>query len=190
MDYSALTIQKKQNIFEIVNSTHLHLKGDPKKILKRSFVHDWKINKGIGLFELMIKLYESEDVYDKMLESFKEYLNNDTNYQAEDVKKKEHISYVKHVRRVAMMQKDIDDLYSQLEDVKEGKGYISQEDHEEILKEQLEEQKQIIREKSDTIGKLRNTEDALREKLLSQQKHFEEKIENYEKTIHLISKNN
>ena len=60
MDYSALTKQDKQDIFEFVNSTHLHLKGDDKKALKRQFCHVWKINKNIGAFELMMKLYESE----------------------------------------------------------------------------------------------------------------------------------
>ena len=65
MDYSAITKEEKQDIFEVVNSTHLRLKGDAKRLLKRQFT-TWKINKNVGAFELFMKLYESEDVYDKL----------------------------------------------------------------------------------------------------------------------------
>mgnify|MGYP003657499039 CR=1 FL=1 len=124
-----------------------------------------------------------------MSDSFNKFLD-ESPYQLEDINKMKPIPYIKHVRRITMMQNEMDKLYSDLDDVKEGKGYISQEHHEQILKEQLEKQQQIIREKTDSIAKLRNTEDALREKLLAQQKQFEEDKKQYEKTIDLISKNN
>ena len=33
MEYSAITKEEKQDIFELVNSTHLRLKGNQKKLM-------------------------------------------------------------------------------------------------------------------------------------------------------------
>jgi len=122
MEYSKLSNQEKGEIFEQVNSVHLKLNGMDKKQLKRQF-KSWKINKNIGAFELFMKLYESEDAYDKMSESFNKFLN-ESPYEKDDIKKMKPVPYIKHVRRITMMQNEMDELYSDLDDVKEGKEYI------------------------------------------------------------------
>ena len=146
MDYSALTKQDKQDIFEFVNSTHLHLKGDDKKALKRQFCHVWKINKNIGAFELMMKLYESENVYDKMNEAFLECIKD--GYNNEHYMNHKHIPYATHIRRMGWRNREIEEKEMELEDIKEGKGYITEEDHKDELNKLKQEQLEIIREKS------------------------------------------
>ena len=170
MDYSALTKQDKKDIFEVVNSTHLHLKGAEKSSLKRDFVDGWKLNKKIGAFQLMLKLYESENVYDKMNEAFLEYVKD--GYDNEHYKNHKHIPYAKHIQRMQWRNEEVEEAERQLEEIKEGKGYISQEEHEYELNKVKQEQQQIIREKSDTIGKLRNLEVGLRAKLSSSDETF------------------
>ena len=66
----------------------------------------------------------------------------------------------------------MEELETKLEKVENGKGYISEESHEEQMKELKQEKEQIIQEYGNTIGKLRNTELALREKLEAQEKRF------------------
>ena len=171
MDYSALTKQDKKDIFEVVNSTHLYLKGPEKTALKRDFVDGWKLNKKIGAFQLMLKLYESDAVYDKMNESFLEYVKD--GYDNEYYRNHKNIPYAKHIQRMQWRSEEVDKAEQDLEDIKHGKGYISQEEHEYELNKVKEEQLQIIRERGDTIIKLRNLETGLRAKLTSSNDTFE-----------------
>ena len=77
-----------------------------------------------------------------------------------------------HLQRMQWRNEEVEETERQLEEIKEGKGYISQEEHEYELNKVKQEQQQIIREKSDTIGKLRNLEVGLRAKLSSSDETF------------------
>jgi len=119
MDYSTLSKEEKKDIFEAVNSTHLKLKGEQKKQLKRQFTTVWKINKNIGAFELFMKLYESEDLYDEMNDWFQQYVSEQDTSQVNNYKNKKKVSYAKHRRTVARRDEEIDELkdrVSELED--------------------------------------------------------------------------
>lgn len=181
MEYSALTKEEKKNIFETVNSIHLHLKGDQKKALKNSFCNVWKINKTVGAFELMVKLYESEDVYDKMNETFLRYIKD--GYSNEYYINHKSLPYAKHVRRMANREQEVDDLQNELDDLKEEKGFISQQDHEDKIKELKKEHKEIIRQKEDEINKLINFETGLRAKLDAANERYEKQAVFYEAQI-------
>ena len=181
MEYSALTKETKQNIFETVNSIHLHLKGEENKSVKRRFVYDWKINQSIGLFELMLKLYESEDVYDKMNETFLRYIKD--GYSNEYYTNHKSLPYAKHVRRMANREQEVDDLQNELDDLKEEKGFISQQDHEDKIKELKQEHKEIIRQKEDEINKLINFETGLRAKLDAANERYEKQAVFYQAQI-------
>jgi len=172
MDYSALTKEEKQNIFEVVNNDHLRLKGKEKAALKRDFSSGWKLNKRIGAFELFMKLYESEELYDIKNEWFKKYIKED-GFSPEHYKSQKPVPIIKHLRRVRHADEQVVELEQKLEDVAEGKGYISQEDHEYQLNKMKEEQQEIIRERGDTITKLRNLETGLRAKLDAANERFE-----------------
>lgn len=186
MEYSALTKEDKKDIFEIVNSTHLHLKGNEKKLLKSTFCNSWKINKNVGAFELFMKLYESENVYDKMNDAFLEYVKD--GHGSEYYRNHKHIPYAKHVQRMQWRNEEVEKAERELEEIKESNGTISRVDHEYELNKLKQEQLEIIREKSDTIGKLRNTECALREKLKGADRVYHEMKDNYEKIIQQMSK--
>lgn len=119
MDYSTLSKEEKKDIFEVVNTTHLKLKGDQKKQLKRQFTTVWKINKSIGAFELLMKLYEAEDVYDEMNDWFQQFVSEQDISQVNNYKNKKNISYAKHRRTVSRRDEEIDELkdrVSELED--------------------------------------------------------------------------
>jgi len=172
MDYSELTKEEKQSIFEVVNNDHLRLKGNQKKILKSQFCNSWKINKNIGAFELLMKLYESEELYDSKNEWFKKYIA-DYGFTPEHYKSQKPVPIMKHIRRVKHADDQVLELEQKLEDIAEGKGYISQEDYEYQLNKMKEEQQEIIRERGDTITKLRNLETGLRAKLDAANERFE-----------------
>jgi len=182
MEYSALTKEEKQSIFEIVNNDHLRLKGKEKAALKRDFSSGWKLNKRIGAFELFMKLYESEELYDNKNEWFKKYLEED-GFSEQYYKNHKSIPYVKHLRRVRHADEQVVELEDKLEEIQEGKGYISQEDHDYQLNKVKEEQQQIIREKGDTIAKLRNLETGLRAKIDAANERFEAMRSFYEDQI-------
>lgn len=182
MEYSALTKEDKQTIFEIVNNDHLRLKGNQKKLLKSQFCNSWKINKNIGAFELFMKLYESEELYDIKNEWFKKYIE-DYGFSPEHYKSQKPVPIIRHLRRVRHADEQVLELEQKLEDVAEGKGYISQEDYEYQLNKMKEEQQEIIRERGDTITKLRNVETGLRAKLDAANERFDAMRLFYEDTI-------
>lgn len=171
MEYSALTKEEKQDIFEIVNSTHLHLKGNQKKLLKSTFCNVWKINKNMGAFELFMKLYESENVYDKMNTAFLEYVKD--GYDNEYYTNHKHIPYAKHIQRMQWRNEEVEEAERQLEEIKESKGYISREDHNTLVDEMKKNHDQLMMEKEDTIIKLRNLENGLRLKLDAANERFD-----------------
>tara|TARA_R100000808_G_C2148645_1_gene156816 strand:- start:1611 stop:2183 length:573 start_codon:yes stop_codon:yes gene_type:complete len=187
MDYSALTKEEKQSIFEVVNNDHLRLKGNQKKLLKSQFCNSWKINKNIGAFELFMKLYESEELYDIKNEWFKKYIE-DYGFSPEHYKSQKPVPLIRHLRRVRHADEQVVELEQKLEEIKEGKGYISQEEHEYELNKVKQEQLEIIRERGDTIANLRNTENALRQKLKGADRLYHEMKDNYEKIIAQMSK--
>jgi len=154
MDYSALTREEKQDIFESVNSTHLKLKGNQKKILKRSFCDAWKLNKSVGAFELFMKLYESFDEYDKMNEWFKEYLEEDPQ-DAHYYRTHKKIPYAKHRRFMAYRTDEIDELEKKLEEVEDGKGYIKQDIHDDEILELKKEWRNKVYALEDEVSRLK-----------------------------------
>ncbi len=186
MEYSALTKEDKQNIFEIVNNTHLKLKGDGKKALKRQFMN-WKINKTIGAFELFMKLYESEELYDSKNEWFKELVGNDLSLEYDC--KNGKISQAKYERHMLHAARDREDLEQKLEDVENGKGYITEESHKEQMEQLKKEHFQEKRELGDQIIKYRNEAESAKIKLESQLKTTELLRIEYEKQIKGITDN-
>ncbi len=166
MEYSKLSKEEKQNIFENVNNTHLKLTGDVKKALKRQFM-SWKINKTIGAFELFIKLYESEDLYDSKNEWFKKLVDHDQllKYICENDK---YMSIAKYERHMRFAAQEREDLEQQLENIESGKGYITEQSHNEEIQELKKQHFQEIRELGDQIIKYRNESSVAREKLESE----------------------
>tara|TARA_R110002096_G_scaffold114893_2_gene249014 strand:+ start:167 stop:739 length:573 start_codon:yes stop_codon:yes gene_type:complete len=157
MEYSQLSKEEKQNIFEIVNTTHLHTKGNKKKLLKSQFCNSWKINKNIGAFELFMKLYESEDVYDKYNEWFKKYIDTHPGQPTpESIRSEKNIPYSKYVRNLGYKNEELEELEQKLEDVESGKGYMTEAKHDELLQLNTSKLYETIREQGDTIAKLRN----------------------------------
>jgi hypothetical protein len=189
MEYSTLSKEEKADIFEAVNSTHLNLTGNQKKLLKRSFTHTWKLNKNMGAFELFMKLYESEDLYDSRCEFFKKYVEEDY-FTADHYRTRKPVPYAKHRRHMSFKSEEIEELEKKLEDWVTGKsGYISQENHEELMKTQLEEQQEIIRSKSDEIGKWKNKAAGEAEKRVYEVTAAEKQRDYFEEQLNKLSKN-
>jgi hypothetical protein len=171
MEYSELTKEDKKHIFEVVNNTHLKLKNNAKSALKRQFTSEWKINKTIGAFELFMKLYESEERYDKMNESFLELVGNDP-FLEDNCKTKPPVSWAKYTRDLQYAWDERDEALQEVEDLKQGKGCISIESHENIIKELKETHSQEIFDLEDQVRKYKNNSSGLSEKLEIQSQRF------------------
>lgn len=185
-DYANYTTEELNDLFEIVNSEHLHLKGRDKVVAKRQFTRVWKRdNKGLGCFELFTKLYESHDRFEEEME----WWNEHANFPAKYYREKKVVPYAKYAKHIGFVNEQIHELEQKLEEVESGKGYISQEDYESKLNEAIQNEKQIIREKSDTIGKLRNEVSFLREKLEHSSNRFDAMKRYYEDHISTLSSN-
>lgn len=177
----AYTKDEMSNIFEVVNSTHLHLTGRVRSDLRRQFL-SWKQNKTIGAYDLFIKLYEAEDVFEKRVDFFKKFIEDEGPFWQGQIDKKP-VSNERHRLYLAHKNEEIDNLWKKLEDVEEGNGYVSKEYHDEEMKKQLDEQQQLIRDNNHIISKLRNESTFLRDKyeaiektLQAQKLYFEDQI--------------
>ena len=154
-----LSTEEKGEIFEYVNTMYLNLKGEKKKQTKRSFKTSWKEDN--MCYILMMKL---NDVYDLWSEKEK---NEDWLFDLEWIKNSndKSISMIRHKRHLNFMREDLDEKDKELEKIKEGKGYISEEAHDEAMKQLKQEQQEIIREQGDKIAKLRQSEQYARDKM-------------------------
>lgn len=181
MEQSAKTYTKeeKEDIFEVVNSIHLKLKGNPKKITKRKFVHTWKPDgKSMGCYDLFIKLYESEGVFDKMNDTFNQYVEE--GYMCPDeYRTKKMVPYAKHRRLMGYRDEEIQELEDELENIKEGQGYISTDEHNKEVKELKKEYKYLQDELEDTTIKLNNRYNLMEEKYQGTINRLEEQVKFY-----------
>ena len=99
---------------------------------------------------------------------------------------KQEISLNKVACQYRLQHEEIDRLEEELDNIQQGKGYISESRHEEIMMEQLKEQQEIIRANGDTIGKLRSIEEGLRSKIDSQERRYEDMKKYYEQQIQTL----
>ena len=188
MDDNNVTYSKEElaEMFEGVNSNHLHLKGEAKKRLKRVITTTWKINKTIGALELFIKLHESEAKYMKETEWFKQFLD-DEELSVNEIKSKKPIPYFKHKQRMALRDEQIEMLETKLENVLEDNELISKEDHKEALLEEREkwQDKNLILQ--DKLDKMRYELDMSKKDLENVRKSKDQQIEYYKKELEKLT---
>jgi len=142
------------DMFEIVNSQHLHIKGRKKTISKRQFTTVWKRdNKHLSAFDLMIALYKSEEVNDNNSEFMKQFMDNNM-MGVDEVKSKRPVSYAKHIKRTRYKDERIEELEEELENVLEDNNLMSKEEHEEVVKDMKKGYKEQIDLLEDKIIKL------------------------------------
>jgi len=174
-----LTTDEKGEIFEYVNSMYLHLKGNKKKQTKQSFKTTWKEDN--MCYKLLLGY---NDVYDIWL---KNEQNEEWVWERDNTITEGTITKKKHMRMINMMRESERYLEEELENIKDGKGYISEEQHKEEMNKQLQEQKQLIREQGDSIAKYRNESEMLREKLDYANKRLEAQKLYYEDQMKKLS---
>ena len=93
-----------------------------------------------------------------------------------------------YYRRLANANARCEELEEQLEDVENGKGYISEDTHKEEMKELLEEQQEIIREKGYENGRLRDKMKFMEGKIDSKVARLEDEIRILKHTITMSQK--
>ena len=146
--------QDLKDIFDIVNSQYLHLKGKEKTISKNQFVNVWKQNnKSLSAYELMIHLYKAEAINDAKNEFLQKFME-DTGLTVDEVKSKKPIPYRKYISRLRRKDEEIEYLENEFDNMMESKDLIYKTDHEIQMKEQKEKYKQRLDEKDDEIKKL------------------------------------
>jgi len=177
-----LSKEEKGDIFEVVNSLYLNFKGQDKKSFKQNFKSVWKENN--NLFKLVMTLYNAEDI----IEGRKNKLNDeiDGGFVPVDWDKKS-VSWKKYRGMCIHMGESYEELEQELENIKDGKGYISEEQHEDLLKQVKQDKEEIIREQGDSIAKYRNESEMLREKLDYANKRLEAQKLYYEDQMKKLS---
>jgi len=165
---SKLTREEKATIFEYVNDLYLKLKGNKKKQTKASFKDSWKEDN--LLYIMMIKLHSSYEIWDNHEQNPEWIFERDL---IKDAKNTLSIPKLKHQRMMSMMRQNEYDMEVKLEEIEQGKGYMSETDHKESMEQLEKEQQQRNRENGDLVGKLRNEADFLREKLDKANKRLE-----------------
>ena len=174
-----LTTIEKGEIFEYVNDLYLKLTGEKKKYTKRCFKTTWKEDN--MCYKLLLGY---NNVYDIWL---KNEQNEEWAWERDNTTTEGTITKKKHMRMINMMRESERYLEEELENIKEGKGYISEEQHEEEMNKQLQEQKQLIREQGDSIAKYKNESEMLREKLDYANKRLEAQKLYYEDQLNKLS---
>ena len=182
MESSTLSKEEKAEIFEIVNNMYLGYRGNKKKETKKSFKNTWKEDN--NCFRLIMTLYNAEDI----LEGSKGKLEDDINggwvpvgWETKKVSWKQSAGMCKH------LGESIDELERTIEDVEEGKGYISEEKYKDDMKKQLEDSQEIIRSKSDEVAKWRNKATFAEEKRESQVRSAKKEADYYKKAAEQLS---
>ena len=175
-----------KEIFEIVNSKYLHLKGRKKTISKNQFVSVWKQdNKNLSAFELMIALYNAESINDKHNEFIKEFIED--TLSIDEVKSKKPISYFKHIKRMRWKDQEIEELEYRIETMMDDNSLISIEDHKIEIKELKNKYKNELDEKDDEIKKLEMKIKLINTDNNSKIERIESQLEYYKNQIEILT---
>ena len=146
--------QELKDIFDIVNSQYLRLKGKKKTISKNQFVNVWKQdNKSLSAYELMIHLYKAEEINDRQNEFLEKFMIS-SSMSVDEVKSKAPIPYRKYIARLRRKDEEIDELETEIDNMMEDKSLMYKEEHETLVKEIKKDLRQQIDEKDNLIGKL------------------------------------
>tara|TARA_R110000823_G_scaffold279870_1_gene398126 strand:- start:8162 stop:8737 length:576 start_codon:yes stop_codon:yes gene_type:complete len=146
--------QELKDIFDIVNSQYLRLKGKKKTISKNQFVNVWKQdNKSLSAYELMIHLYKAEEINDRQNEFLEKFMIS-SSMSVDEVKSKGAIPYRKYIARLRRKDEEIDELETEIDNMMEDKSLMYKEEHETLVKEIKKDLRQQIDEKDNLIGKL------------------------------------
>ena len=162
-----LSKEELGEIFDIVNSMYIGLKGEKKRATRKA-CKLWKEDNNLRKF--LLALYNSDEINEKIRKNIEEDI--EFGHRPDDWETKK-VPWKTHYGRIKDLNQSIERLEQQIEDVESGKGYISEETHKEAMAEQLREQHEIIRGISDQLGKARH-----------QAKHFEDKCEIQSKDLH------
>ena len=182
MEYSS---KQKGEIFDIVNSIHLKLKGGAKNDCRRNMKNSWKNDSNIML--IFMKLYESFDLYEKM-EQGENYHQND--YEIENTPNflNKPVTTRQHLLFIGSLQDDIDKLETELDKIKEGKGYLTLEDHETKMKETKEYFRKDNDKLRDEMMKYKNLYENDHHKMECMEKTHRSLLEQKDKTIKCLEK--
>jgi ElaB/YqjD/DUF883 family membrane-anchored ribosome-binding protein len=184
MELSTLTKEEKASIFEIVNNMFLHYKGNKKKETKKSFKNTWKEDN--NCFQLIMTLYNAEDILDGVKGKLNEEINGGWIPAGWETEK---VSWRKYRGMCIHLGEEIHELEQKLEDVEQGKGYVSEEKYKEDMKTQLEESQETIRDLSDKVAKWRNKSVWEEEKRVAEVKTAEKLTLYFKTQLEQLSKN-
>ena len=174
-----LPTDEKADLFEYVNSVYLKLTGEKKKYTKRCFKHTWKED---NMCYKLLMGYNK--VYDVWLENER---NAEWVWERDNLILDGRISQKKHHRVINMLRESEHELELELEKIKEGKGYISEEKYKEDMREKDKQMHETRRQTTDRVAKYINENDMLREKLDHNNKRLEAQKLYYEDQIKKLS---
>ena len=153
MEYSKLTKDEVCDIFDLVNSTHLKLTGTRRKTTKQNAHKVWKRDSVI--FLMLMKLYESEDLYDAMEAHL---------HAIEEPFTESKVTFKRYIRNIRFRDEEVHRLEDEMEALQEGKGYISKEQHAHEMDEEKGRWRAQLNEAKDQVRKVEHEVEFLRAK--------------------------
>jgi len=184
MESSTLSKEEKSDIFDIVNNMYWRLKGNKKKSTKSSFIHHYKEDN--NCFQLIMALYNAEDI----IEGIKGKVNDDINGGWVPIDwGTNKVPWRRYKGMCVHLGDEVQVLEQKLEDVEQGKGYVSEEKYKEDMKTQLEDLQETIRDLSDKVAKWRNKCSWEEEKRVAEVKTAEKQRDYFKTQLEQLSKN-
>ena len=187
MDSKDYSDSELKDIFDVVNSKHLHLKGRPKTIAKRQFVSCWKRdNKSLSAFDVFMALYHSEEKYDEDNEWFKQYVESN-NLSIQEIKGKKMMPYAKYIKHLRWKDETIEELELKLENVMEDAELMSKQEHRELMKDLREQHYEQSLIWEDKCMKAQALAESAEGRCQSQLKMKDKQIEYYKKELEKLT---
>ena len=179
----SLSKQELGDIFEIVNSMYIGLKGKNKTATKKA-CKLWKPDN--NLYKFLIALYNAEDINDKIRKPIDLLINDGDCPQDWETKK---VSWKTHSGRITDLNESIERLEQELEDVESGKGYLKIDEHEQKIQETKDYFRQENSTLKDDMIKYKNEAQFLRDKMESMENKHRNLLDTKDKTIKSLEQN-
>jgi hypothetical protein len=179
----SLTKQELGEIFDIVNSTYLGMKGEKKRITKKA-CKLWKPEN--NLYKFLIALYNSDEINQNIREPIEfaiSHSNCPCDWETRTVSWKTHTGYIR------WRDERITELEKLIEDVEEGKGYLKVDEHERLIQETKDNFRKENSGLRDDVIKYKNESEHIREKMDSQDKMHQIFIQEKDKYIKSLEQN-
>jgi len=179
----SLTKQQLGEIFDIVNSTYIGLKGEKKRVTKKA-CKLWKPDN--NLYKMLIALYNCDEINEKIRQPVEVSISTGDCPQDWETKK---VSWRTYQEGVMWRDEAIESLEQKLDNVESSKGYLKLDEHEQKIQETKDYFRQENSSLKDDMMKYKNEAQFLRDKMECMEQTHRNLMETKDKTIKSLEQN-